>query len=235
MVFGLIYLLMYIFYISKFWLFHSQYFSTFFVLCFIVPGTLIVLYENFNKAHLFYKLLFIVLVLILPLKESTFLVQQKAMSNQKWRESLLSELRPIVDSLRNKVLFIDPGNFLNRYIVIDFDAYLYAVNMNGDHGIKSVPFTTLPSNKLDKFAQFFHAVDRMNLADRFLSSPDESSYTSLFRYRIDYFILPNFPIQKYDIIKVKYFIENHLKIPPFLVTNKYTVYSNPPHMVVEGN
>jgi hypothetical protein len=217
---------MYILYITKSWLLHSQYFTTFFINIIVLPGVIVLLYESFRKKYFIYSLFFIFLLIAPFFKANPVFVQQNTVKVQSWRESLLRELLPIKNELRNKVIFIDPGNFLNRYISTDFNVYLYAVNTNSQYGFTSRPFTTLPANELSKFSQFFHVSERMSLADNFLSSPNEYSYLDLLKYRVDYFIILNNPVPKYDLSKVKFFFEEELQNPPFFTTKNYTVYRN---------
>jgi hypothetical protein len=145
---------------------------------------------------------------------------------QVYRQSLLAELSSIKKDIEFKTVFINPNNFINRYIVTDYNAYIYAANTSEKlYGISERPFTTFATQSLDKFPQFFHVSERMFLADQFLSNPDSYTYESLLKFRIDYFILPKQADKKYDYRKATFFL-NSMDKRIVLETKKYFVYKN---------
>ncbi len=173
-----------IFYYTHLFIFHHRYFPEFAIKFILWPFAILLLFRIFNRKY--NKLLILVVLLLYAL--STNYVWYKYLYNyvrwsNNYRKNLISDLTKYKKKFNKKVLFIEPYSFLNRYVVVDLNSYIYAVNYKNKW---PKPFTTIPW-RIDKFA-FSHPWDRYNLAMNFLNDPNYKSYKNLFKYKIDYFI-----------------------------------------------
>lgn len=222
-----IYLIMLFMYITWLWLFHSQYFSNFFTKLILTPGVIIFFIKSFSGNRInFLQISSFLILLVFPLYYRPFLNAQASVNKQEHRIRLNNEFGVYKETFYKKVLFMAPGDFINRYISVDFDTYIYAVHFWGYPTIWSRPFTTIPHKKLSKFPQFFHADERMYLADKFLINPNMINFANLQKFQLDYFIIPLKNVPPYNYLPTRIFLWERMNKNIIGETKNYVIYKN---------
>ncbi len=202
-----------IFYYSWLFKFHWRYFPEYSLRFVLWPFVFLLLYIIYKKSSKKYIFIIILLYLI-----SFNIVQYKYLSHYvKWsnnfRHSYTNELLKYKSDLSWKVIFINPYSYLNRFIVVDLNSYIYSVNYKNKW---TIPFSTIP-NKIDSY-NYSHPWDRYNLATEFINNQTIENYKNLFKYKIDYFILE----KKVDNNLIEYFNAKKDKLE-IIETNNYII------------
>ncbi len=204
-----------IFYYSHLFLFHWRYFPEYSIKVILWPFSILLLLNIFfKKSKSQLLIIFIVLIYILSTNYNSYNYLHNYINNSNsYREKLIYTLIKYKEKLESKVLFIEPHSFLNRYVVVDLNSYIYAVNYK-ERWPK--PFTTIP-RKIDKY-NFSNPWERYKLSTNFFNNPNLKNYKALFKYKIDYFIFD----KEKDKNIIIFFKENKFD---FIETEKYFIFS----------
>jgi len=120
--------------------------------------------------------------------------------------------------LEKKIIYVNPYSILNRYLIVELNSYIYAVNYKDVSLFR--PLTSVP-DKIETY-NFADFPERLQRSLDFLHSPSEQTFNELNSYPIDFYLFEK--NSSMDQQAINYLKKRGIKV--FSDTSKYIIYQN---------